>query len=1680
MQEADPYHWSPGEAAGFLRQHQFLSFADQLFANDLNGRMLLEDVNLAVLKDEFDNLPLKERICIMQVVRALRKSSSAYTESIDPTTMPSVLLLPTPHPSGPQTPVTTVGSNVRKGETLAEDTGGRKRRRLELVPVSDAPGASPSKSKARSDSPEKAVPKDMVSGYLRDKKLTVDDIFYGDTAYGSQVTHAGPDYDDDEESFDNFTIIGQSSFSGNASFVHRHLQRAFRRSTTQSITYHRKPAVAVYPYAERAIKDKDARSVTIFQPSGSGDAVNVIREKAQTLSFQEFDSVDTRESPGEFDFMLNKYQGGELMPKYGDSDSDSVSVDKSHDIGDSESESGSDDSMAEEDSIVEASPLSNEAVVSLVDKIIGLQAQAWRDNKQPKLDRKKARSVWRFARGNRKTVQVLTAAADKAIALLNNRLDQLRARFTLDCTWTSEQELEQSCLILEPTVHDREHEEWKKQIWALKTEPAIEQTERRPSNKNSHHLLKPENEDELMDDFILEDESFEDARESLSDNGHSTDVDSEPDLNSQAPLSPGGLGDEAVMPDEFDDEDTSMMVDEAIPDETEVPEIFEHNDEDIDMSRRLSIGSEPPDVPMLDEKPMETPSVKKNIIIEDVESPGLPTMAALWQQNSQLPKMRRGSPIIIIDSSPIRGFSSPKKQTSSPLKKIKPEFSDNPLTDSAADIVKWSYEDLEENMDRLRLMIKIVNHLAQEQRDVLTSLLTGNMTTCLKKVKSALATIKHGQEIFPEYNVTETEAMRYAARIYLCYSFIDHTLFSKHVHEVANAMRNGWDADDNDEDFTRDLRQWHSSLWKALQKYNRAERLGEHEAINLISDEDELDNSDEPPISMKRKRKVKRDESAVKIRAKAVERSALYESQNQTSQGRLFMAGENGDNHIPLYAPDDVDPSEHVYLNPSIAKRLKPHQIEGVKFMWREITAEEEPGEAGQGCLLAHTMGLGKTAQSLALLTAVAETAKDATKRKVLPKDLRCGTGKRFRALILFPPNLLQNWKQEIKIWCPPGLFEIHTLSSEITSKDMRLIELRNWKKQGGIMLCGYNMFTRLVNGKMSKLQAFSGAEQDEVVKMLLHKSHIVVADEVHSIKSDVSKTSLAAHRIKTQRRIGLTGSPMSNNTSEIFALINWVAPKFLGNKAEFKTDYQDPIEDGTYVDSTRWQIRKSMTKLAALKQIISPKLNRADITVLKGTLKSKVEFVLTIPLTEPQRLGYEAYVREILRGKAGEEGTTITQVKLFGWLAILQLLCNHPKVFRNKLLEPPVINKKGKKAPLLAAEDEVVAGPSTAPPSTMPASTAPPLTAATPGAREGQTPPVDEEAAYADAHISQYDINKAIVDNLLEVVPDDASIELSYKTLLVQKIMRLSIEAGDKVLIFSQSIPSLDFLDVMLTNMRVRYARIQGNVTPEKRERTLRSMKAGNLDVLLISTRAGGLGLNIQQANRVIIFDYSFNPTWEEQAIGRAYRLGQTKPVFVYRFVAGGTFEFSMYDKQLFKTGLTSRVVDKKNPMRNANKKPAEWMKPPAEVVQQSIGEEAGKDEHVMDKIIASHEDGEDSFIRSIRTMETLMGEANDEALTAEEMLEVQNEVLLLQNRKKAGFESRPILAPPPPPGAGPVPTQALATEPDPTPFSYRPFDRDQAAAAAQERMARNRATHDITDLTVSPKMPSRIVGKY
>ncbi|KAF3935072.1 hypothetical protein ABW20_dc0108927 [Dactylellina cionopaga] len=166
--------------------------------------------------------------------------------------------------------------------------------------------------------------------------------------------------------------------------------------------------------------------------------------------------------------------------------------------------------------------------------------------------------------------------------------------------------------------------------------------------------------------------------------------------------------------------------------------------------------------------------------------------------------------------------------------------------------------------------------------------------------------------------------------------------------------------------------------------------------------------------------------------------------------------------------------------------------------------------------------------------------------------------------------------------------------------------------------------------------------------------------------------------------------------------------------------------------------------------------------------------------------------------------------------------------------------------------------------------------------------------------------------------------------------------EMHEKILVFSTSLHTLDYIEGQLVSRSIHVNRLDGKTKAQGRQQLTKSFNSSQgANIMLISTRAGGVGLNITAATRVVIFDFDFSPQDEEQAIARAYRLGQEKPVYVYRFKVGGTFEDVIHNKSLFKISLAARVVDSSNPVKLAKQGRAkEYFNPPSRCIQQDLSE--------------------------------------------------------------------------------------------------------------------------------------------
>jgi superfamily II DNA or RNA helicase len=573
--------------------------------------------------------------------------------------------------------------------------------------------------------------------------------------------------------------------------------------------------------------------------------------------------------------------------------------------------------------------------------------------------------------------------------------------------------------------------------------------------------------------------------------------------------------------------------------------------------------------------------------------------------------------------------------------------------------------------------------------------------------------------------------------------------------------------------------------------------------------------------------------------------------------------------------------------------------------------------------------------QVITLLVVIAESSAspDESVRSQIPENLL-----ESKTLILCPASLVDNWYEEIQLWAPGDILgPVQKMHSTRSTAD-RVPTIQKWAQYGGVLIIGYNLFSNLVR------------DDEEVAKMLHETPNLVIGDEAHSMKNPESQRHQAAANFKTMSRIAMTGSPLTKNVMDYYSMINWVAPRYLADVAEFKQRFSNPIKEGLYADSDPYQKRKARKLLQVLKATVEPKVHRRDVDVLFSELPKKKEFIITLPLTKIQTRLYTKYIE--LATDPGREPST-GQARAWVLVAKLRLVLAHPFIFKTNAEAQLKAKKNGIKAE-----------------SSM----------STPGDKTGEG---------EDEEMPQDILHEMLAIVAIREIEDYA---LSNKILILLRILRECKKVGDKVLIFSNSIATLDYIENLCKRQRVVYQRLDGGTRIATRQDSIKKFNTDpSSEVYLISTTAGGVGLNIYGANRVVIFDYGYTPANEKQAIGRAYRLGQTKPVHVYWFKIGGTFEDTIENNAIFKTQLASRVVDKKNPDPYSTRS-AEYFLMPREVPQKSLAVAEGHDP-VLDALLKDEDIRK--HIRQITSTETFEKEETYE-LTPEEQKEVEADVKL------------------------------------------------------------------------------------
>ena len=328
-----------------------------------------------------------------------------------------------------------------------------------------------------------------------------------------------------------------------------------------------------------------------------------------------------------------------------------------------------------------------------------------------------------------------------------------------------------------------------------------------------------------------------------------------------------------------------------------------------------------------------------------------------------------------------------------------------------------------------------------------------------------------------------------------------------------------------------------------------------------------------------------------------------------------------------------------------LASQLKPHQVEGIEFMWKHVAA----GNPG-GCILAHSMGLGKSLQVCTLIHAFC-------KRQMAPKYRKDDPDSSARVMLVVPSSLLDNWMSEFKKWVNKGgkpEIKVMILSPHTTpSQDSKLRLLRQWDaNREGVLIIGYETFSTL--SKKYKV----GWKKD-----LLNKSaDLIVLDEGHRIKSSKSNIAVALAEVKTKRRIILTGTPLQNNLEEYWEMVNFVKPKLMWTKKHFRENWDGPIKLAMLSDAEDWEVRKGKRMMFRLTKRLAPYVQRKDESILAALLPPKEELVVYIRSSDEQLALYNALMAHhssICERANGEQACKCKHLLPFH--AASQKIVNHP-----------------------------------------------------------------------------------------------------------------------------------------------------------------------------------------------------------------------------------------------------------------------------------------------------------------------------------------------------------------------------------------------------------------------------------
>uniref|UniRef100_G1SVR3 ERCC excision repair 6 like, spindle assembly checkpoint helicase n=1 Tax=Oryctolagus cuniculus TaxID=9986 RepID=G1SVR3_RABIT len=375
-----------------------------------------------------------------------------------------------------------------------------------------------------------------------------------------------------------------------------------------------------------------------------------------------------------------------------------------------------------------------------------------------------------------------------------------------------------------------------------------------------------------------------------------------------------------------------------------------------------------------------------------------------------------------------------------------------------------------------------------------------------------------------------------------------------------------------------------------------------------------------------------------------------------------------------------------------------------------------------------------------------------------------------------------------------------------------------------------------------------------------------VILDEAHKIKTSSTKSATCARAIPARNRLLLTGTPIQNNLQELWSLFDFACQgSLLGTLKTFKMEYETPITRAREKDATpgkkrtKEEVQKKKSSNPEIR--LSEETPGVDAICEMPSLSRKNDLIIWIRLVPLQEEIYRKFVSlDHIKELLMETRSPLAE------LGVLKKLCDHPRLLSTRACH--LLNLGTVK---FSAQDGIE----------------------------------EEDSSGVDP---------------IDQIPDDTLMGESGKMIFLMDLLKRLRDEGHQTLVFSQSRQILNIIERLLKNRHFKLLRIDGTITHllEREKRINLFQQNKDYSVFLLTTQIGGVGLTLTAATRVVIFDPSWNPATDAQAVDRVYRIGQKENVVVYRLITCGTVEEKIYRRQVFKDSLIRQTTgDKKNPFR-------------------------------------------------------------------------------------------------------------------------------------------------------------------